>query len=395
MTPWNTLFNALINYWSGKTPLDADSNVKISSCNVIDDIATSTPLNSGQTYTSDWVDVSAYPSIVLAAATDQTSVMYIDFSTNTAQADSSIPSVITANLNDVHRYTVTRKYARVRITNTSAGNQTFLRMQALRGNHGTLTSSANSLIQDDADALLIRPLDFNMIVSSNLYQNRRPSTKDGINDDIDTASVPEDLWGGSGVYAGFPTTSPEAAEIVVAGADTGTVFYSYLASNVDTDYTLGSKAITGAATYALGHNIFRCNFAYFVGASGAINAGDITVRNTPTTTNIFCIIPANYGQSYCSAYTVPYGATAFLDRITANVRGATSATADLFLWWRSNGASPRLRLPMTVTTGASFFDDIDYLFPVPALTDIIIRCTNVSANNTNLQSTYRLVTVRS
>jgi len=100
-------------------------------------------------------------------------------------------------------------------------------------------------------------MDFNILVAEGLFQNRQATIKDGLNLDIDTGSVPEDVTNEGGVYAGFPTGAVEAAQIVVAGADTGTVYYSYMATSTDTDYTMASKAVAGAGTYALGHNIWR------------------------------------------------------------------------------------------------------------------------------------------
>jgi len=363
---------------------------------VISASSTTTPLNAGATFTaSAWTDVSNYASVVLAVYTDQQSTAYAEFSPDGVNVDSSLAVVVFASSNEVHRYTVTRKYFRTRITNNSASNQTILRMQAMRGPQSQLTSAANSVIQDDADALLIRPLDFNLIVSQGLYQNRRTTLKDGINTDVDTGTVPEDIWGGAGVYTGFPTGAPEAGQVIVAGADTGTVYYSYMASNTDTDYTLGSVAVAGAGTYALGHNIFRGNYAYFdSGAGGAVNVGDITVRNTPTTTNVFCIISATQGQSFCAAYTVPFNATSYIDRLVGNIRGGTTTSADAFMWWRRSGSSPVLRIGFTLNFGTLYFDDIDYLIQIPALTDLVPRVTYVSANNSNVQVGYRLITIK-
>jgi hypothetical protein len=239
----------------------------------------------------------------------------------------------------------------------------------------------------------MRGIDYNQSVSDGKFSGRNFTIKDGINTDIDTGTVPEDLHDSGGAYAGFPST-PEEGQIVVAGADTGTVYYSYMASSTDTDYTFGTKAITGAGNYDLGHNIWRCNYAYFDSGS-ATNVGAITIRHKVTTANVFCSILAGNGQTFCGAYTVPYASAVYIDRITASVRGTTSAvTADCFFYQRSNGASPLLRFPFVVTFGALYFDDIDYAIKIPALTDIIPRVTNVSASNTILHVSYRILKVK-
>jgi hypothetical protein len=355
---------------------------------------TSTPLNAGATFTGAAVDVSAQSSITVAAKTDQAGTMIVEFSIDGTNWDSALTYLVAANTNDVHRVVITRKYFRIKFTNTSASNQTFLRLQCISGQQSSLTSPLNSQIQTDADTLAVRPLDFNLMVSEGLYQNHSTVTKDGINFDIDSASVPEDITNEGGVYAGFPTGAVEAGEVVVAGADTGTVYYFYLASSASTDYAFGSVSVTGAGTYALGHNVWRCNFAYFVSSSAtAFNAGDITIRNTPTTANVFCVIPAGYSQSFCAAYTVPAGSTVYIDRFTGNMRGSTSGSMDGFFWYRPQGQSPRYRFPFELQFGTLYCDDIDYLLAIPSGVDIIPRILSASANNLVAKFNYRIIKV--
>lgn len=349
-------------------------------------------LNTGATFTGTGIDVLAYASVVVAVKTDQDGTLYIEFSPDNTNWDSSLTFSVTANLNEVHRITITRQYFRVRFTNTSASNQTSFRLSSIAGAQTALTSSANSLVQSDADASLTRPLDFNFLVGEGLFQNRAITIKDGLNADIDTATVPEDITNEGGVYAGFPTGAVEVGQIVVAGADTGTVFFSYLASSTSTDYVFTSVAVAGAGNYTTGVNIYRCNFAYFVSASPtAFNAGNITIRHTTTTTNIFCVIEAGFGQSFCSAYTVPFGSSIYLDRITGNLRGSTTGSLDGYFWYRSLGESPRLRFPFELQYGGLYFDDVDYLVKIPQQVDIVPRITVSSANNLSAKISYRFL----
>jgi hypothetical protein len=355
---------------------------------------TSDALANGATFTGDWVDVSEYGSVVTACKTDQGGTLYMEFSPDGTNADSSLSFSVTANVNEVHRISVTRKWFRVRYTNTSSSVQAYFRLQSLAGHQPILTSALNSQIQSDADAILVRPLDFNLAVAESLYQNRTNTIKDGVNADIDTASVPEDIWSAGGAYTGFPAAAA-AAEIVVAGADTGTVYYSYMATDTDTDYTFGSKAITGAGTYSLGHNVWRCNFAYFVSSNPAdFNAGLITIRHTATPSNIFVTIDAGISQSYCSAYTVPYGSSVYIDRISGTLRGSSTGSADGYFYYRQYGESPRLRFPFVLQFGSLYFDDVDYLVRIPERTDIM-PITASSANNLSAQISYRLLKTKS
>jgi hypothetical protein len=331
---------------------------------------------------------------VVAVKTDQNGTLYIEFSPDGTNWDSSLSFSVAADSREVHRFTVTNQYLRVRFTNTSASPQTYFRLQTLLGSYQSLTSALNSTVQQDADTLVVRPLDFNLMVAQSQYQNHQNTIKDGINTDISTATVPEDMWSVGGAYTGFPRGAVEAAELVVAGADTGTVYYTYMASAASTEYTAGSKAIAGAGTYALGHNIYRCNFAYFVSSNTAVfNVGLITIRNTPTTANIFVQIPVGYSQSYTSAYTVPAGNAVYIDRMSGSLHGTATATQNGFFWYRPYGESPRLRFPFVLQQSSLYFDDVDYLIRIPALTDIIPRIVTCTANNVSSQFSYRLIKV--
>jgi len=256
-------------------------------------------------------------------------------------------------------------------------------------------SPLDSILLPSAESFATRPMDFNLMIADGLYQNKNITIKDGINSDIDTGSVPEDITNQGGVYAGFPTGAVEAGEIVVAGADTGTVYYSYMASSTDTDYVFGSKAITGAGTYALGHNVWRSNFAYFVSTNPAVfNVGAITLRNTVTTTNIFWVIDAGFSQTYCAAYTVPFGSSVYIDRVNGNMRGSATGSLDGYMWYRPLGESPRLRFPFELQFGTLYFDDTDYTIKIPQQVDFIPRIVVSSANNLAAKISYRILKVK-
>jgi len=357
---------------------------------------TTTPLAAAAIFTGTAKDASAFSSVVVSCKTDKLGTLYIEFSPDGTNWDSSLSFLVAVDTNEVHRLSVSKKYMRVRFENTDSAIQTYIRLQTLLGNQTLLTSSLNSVIQSDADALAVRPLDFNLMVAEGLYQNRQSTIKDGLNEDIDTGSTPEDITNEGGVYAGFPTGAVEAAELIVAGADTGTVYYTYLASNTSTDYVLASKAITGAGTYALGHNIYRCNFMYFVSTTVTVfNVGLLTIRNNPSTANVFVQIPIGYSQSYCSGYTVPYGSSVYIDRFQGNVKGSASGSLDGFIWYRPFGESPRLRFPFELQFGTLYFDDVDYLLKIPERVDFIPRIITASANNLSAKFSYRLIKIKS
>lgn len=356
---------------------------------------TTTPLNNGASYTGT-AELNGASDVMVFLKTDQAGILYMEFSIDNINWDSSLPFNVTASTGEIHTLVKGYRYYRTRFTNNSGADQTYLRLVTQFGTLRQLNSPINGIVQRDADSIITRPIDFNLTVADGLYQNTQNTIKDGINPDVRSGSVPEDVWYSGGTYTGFPTGAVEAGQCVVAGADTGTVYYSYLASADSTDYTQASVAIAGAGTYALGHNVWRCNFAYFVGASAtAFNAGNITIQNTPTVANIFVVIPAGFSQSYTSAYTVPYGSSIYIDRITSVVRGATSASLDGFFWYRPYGESPRLRFPFEVQFGQLYFDDVDYLVRIPERTDMIPRITaSTSASASEIEVSYRFLKIK-
>lgn len=113
-------------------------------------------LADGATFTGTGVDALLYPSVTVAVKTDKAGTLYIEFSPDNTNWDSSLSFSVSANVNEVHRITVTRRYFRTRFTNTSGSAQTFFRLQSILGSQQTLTSPLNGTVQSDADSLVTR-----------------------------------------------------------------------------------------------------------------------------------------------------------------------------------------------------------------------------------------------
>ncbi len=119
---------------------------------------TLTPLASGATFTGGWEQVQSHASVVVALKTDQAGTLYMEFSIDGINADSSLSFSVAANTNEIHRLSVTRPLFRVRFTNTSGSDQTYLRLGSTFSNATALTSALNSTIQTDADSLVTRSI---------------------------------------------------------------------------------------------------------------------------------------------------------------------------------------------------------------------------------------------
>ena len=70
--------------------------------------STTATLAAGATFTGTGDDVSIYPSVVVALKTDQAGTLYIEFSPDNTNWDSSLSFSVAAAVNEVHRLSVTR-----------------------------------------------------------------------------------------------------------------------------------------------------------------------------------------------------------------------------------------------------------------------------------------------
>jgi hypothetical protein len=358
--------------------------------------STSTLLNAGATFTGTSENVSQFNSVVIAAKTDKDGSMYIDFSNDGTNWDSVLTFNVTASANEVHRITITRKYFRVRFTNTSASNQTYLRLQTSFGSQTQLTSGLSSTVQQDADALTVRTIDPEIAIAKGLFEGYSIINKFGRNGDIDTGSVPEDIWNGGGTYAGFPTGAPEEFQVFSSSAsDTGTLTFTYLPTTTSTAYLTATVTLNGTSTVNTGVTGYRMHTAqYNNGNATTFNVGTITVRHITTTANIFCVMPIGRSQTNVAAYTVPFGYTAHIRRLFCRVIGSTSGIVDGALWIRGAGMSPRLRRPFTSAT-ADAFEELPYGgITVSSQSDIMVRISSASANNLDVIAGYDLILIK-
>lgn len=123
---------------------------------VLTDNSTATPLLLGVTWNGVWTDVSEWGSILVSSFSDQDGTMIIEFSTdNGANIDSALSWSATGGINEVHRLTISKQYARVSYTNGGV-NQTAFRLQTLVGDLQPLTFNVGANLPSDWDALVTK-----------------------------------------------------------------------------------------------------------------------------------------------------------------------------------------------------------------------------------------------
>lgn len=355
----------------------------------------STALANGATFTGSAAYVGGYTGVAIAVKSDQRCVVYAEFSPDGENWDSSITYRVESGVNEVHRLTVTRAYFRVRVTNDSGNAQTYLRAQCLAGDFQPLSAPLNLPVQLDADAAVSRSFSEEFTIARGGVSGMSIVNKFGRNTDVDTASVPEDVWNGGSTYAGFPTGAPEEFQVFSASAsDTGILTITYLASSTATAYSTGTIQLNGTTPVNSGITGYRMHSArYASGSATGFNLGAITVRHRTTTANVFCAIPIGRSQTNCAAYTVPAGSTAYIRRLFCRVIGSTTGQVDGALWIRELNGSPRLRRPFTAGSTAPLEESPYGGLAVSEGSDIMVRISSASANNLDVVAGYDLVLV--
>ena len=218
--------------------------------------------------------------------------------------------------------------------------------------------------------------------------------KFGRNNDVDTSTTPEDVWGGGGVYTGFPTGAAENVQVFSSSAsDTGTI--NVLGLDENYNRVSRSVAMTGTTPVTIpGGTMIRIHScSYDAGPGSTFNVGVITVRHATTTANVFNVIPIGRSQSADAAYTIPAGHRGLLINCAFSILGATVATADGSFWIREFNKSPRLRRPFTAGHDAPAYDVIFGGIVLDEKTDIIARVITTSVNNIDVTMKYDLLVV--
>jgi hypothetical protein len=361
---------------------------------------TTTPLGSAETYTGPWEDVSSYPGVAVAVFTDQNGTLYIDYSTDAVNVDSTMTYDVSASVPEQHRLTNLRQYFRVRYVNNGTP-QTVIRLECIAGEFNLLSASLNSQVSLDADAIMTRSIPSMLEIGRGRLTGIAKNNKSGRNGDIDTATVPEWVWENGGVYTGFPDGNAETLRIVSTDANdaaAGTGAQTVTVVGLDENWLIQSETLTlNGTTPATGTLLFRRVHTASVQTSGstntAYNIGTITVSHSTTTANVFLTIQPGRNQSNAAVYTVPDGKIGIKVNLRVEVDRGNSSTISGFVYVREFGKSPRLRRPFTASNTSGFYEEPYAGLTYPAKTDIGIVVTACSANNTAVQASFDIILI--
>lgn len=352
-------------------------------------------LNAGVTFTGTGEDVSAFSSVVCSVKTDQDGMLYFDFSPDNVNWDSSLSFSATAGISEAHRLSITRKYFRVRFTNTSASNQTYLRLQSLFGNQSYLTSALNSSVQQDSDAITVRSIDSHLEIAAGKFTGYLPVNKFGTNGDIDVGT--EDIWEVGGTWTP-PTSAGTVALVSTSASDTSagvgarTITVNGLnGSYEDTTETVilnGTTPVNTVNSYMIIHRILVAT-----AGSSSTAVGDITATSNGGGTPILARILIGTNQSQIAIYQIPSGCTGYMSNYEGGMQGG--GTLDLKCFIKPFGGVYNLKGTLALNLTGSSYSKKEFYTPLKITEKSIIKMTGVAnMNNTEVHASFDLILIK-
>jgi len=249
----------------------------------------------------------------------------------------------------------------------------------------------------------VRTTDLNLTIAMGNISGVGYVDKFGENPEIDTGSVPEDIWeqGGEYIYDADGTapimylSSDSAADIgqtiSVQGLD---INGDLVNQEVITD---GQNVVT--LTTAL-WRVFRMenNSDTGLDLNGTIycHIDPTPVSGTPSAADTRAIIDNGNNQTLMALYTVPKGKVGFLMRGEFGMsRSQTAGAIQSAYYSRRLGKVFKIKKRVDITNqGSSVYQDYRS-FPdvIPALTDVKLRVEDVTANSTGVFGTFDIMLV--
>lgn len=153
------------------------------------------------------------------------------------------------------------------------------------------------------------------------------------------------------------------------------------------------SGLTPAVSTGLFSRVHSANVQSSGSSNAAYNAGTLTVSHSTTTANVFLTILPGRNQSNAAVFTIPSEKRGIVTRIAVEVDRANTSSVDGVLWTREFGKSPRLRRPFTASNTSSWQEKPYGGLTLPAQTDLSLRVTSCTANNTIVYGQFDIVLI--
>lgn len=243
--------------------------------------------------------------------------------------------------------------------------------------------------------------DFYLDISRGLVGNHLDYGAYGINSDIDTGTLPEDIWSNGGVFVP-PTTyrihdvkSSDNTQDKAAGTGALTVkIYGVTANGLESE-TVTLNGTTNVPTVNAYSDIYI--FYISTAGSGGTNVGTIsaTAQTDGTTTAIIPI--GGYNTNRKAIRLIPPGYTGYLFNYYSDIFHKTANnTAFVEIRTKEPGGVWLTRNTLFPTNTGSSSTRYDWQIPLVLTTGTWVKmtCTDVSADNTIIGGGFNLILVR-
>ena len=221
--------------------------------------------------------------------------------------------------------------------------------------------------------------------------------KFGFNSDIDTAAD-EDIWSVGGNYS-FPSSasilrvdSTSASDVgTLGGKGVGAQVVTIQGLNADYNEVEVDVTLTGTVAVSTTQTFIRVNRAFVKEAgSNGTNVGDINIDLGGADRSQ---IPATYGQTQQTIYTVPAKKTAYLMDMSGAVVKRSSGIATLELWAHERGIKKmKQSINVSIDGSTTYQKDLRYI-KIPETSDIRVHCSYASTNNLAVFANYGLILI--
>lgn len=369
---------------------------------LVRDNTTQSPLAAAGEWIGEWTDAQSFTMITTSCVTDVDGTLYMEFTNNNNNTVASYSLVYVVQANQIEAHSLKRKFQfyRSRYVN-GASDQTSFQLNTFFDDNGIIVAAKNATLAQDADALATRDTAFDQEVAEGLREGYAIRNKFGRNLDIDTGTVPEDVWNGGGLYTGFNATAAETLQVFSSDANdtaAGSGARTVLLTGLDADYNAISETVTlnGVTPVLTTLSYIRMSRA-IVTTSGSsnttFNVGSITARQSTTTANVMMVMPAATNQTQIACDTIPAGKTAYIKNVDVEMNRSNSAVASGALFVREFEKPPRLIRFFTLGQTSPFDKTVFGGISLPEKTDIAVRIISVSANNVEISAFFDLVLV--
>jgi hypothetical protein len=278
------------------TNIDLNGNIKTGGIKSAVN-SSETALLAAATFTGE-EEINNYSDVMVQVETDQNGELYMEFSPDGTNWDTSLTFYYyTDRINPPHILVKGYRYYRTRFTNTSASNQTYLRLNTYFGQFNKLTASINGTLAENYDAIVTRPTNFHYEVAMGKRQGNTTVNKWGYNSDVDTGTSPEIIAAFGGTFNIMTTagtldvSSSSANDTNAAGSGARQIIIEGIDANSDHQSEIIN--LNGATKVTTSNTWLGVNRSYVItSGTSDYNEGNIAIVDTAGTYGNQAYIPA-------------------------------------------------------------------------------------------------------